>query len=70
MGLARALAGKPLKCLILDEVSSALDVESEQCCDGGDQTVLKVKMTIIAIAHRLSTIRHALIQSMLWGTAK
>jgi ATP-binding cassette subfamily C protein len=57
MGLARALAGKP-KLLILDEVSSSLDVESEQAVMGEIKRV-KGKMTIIAIAHRLSTIRHA-----------
>ena len=57
MGLARALAGKP-KLLILDEVSSALDVESEQAVMEEIKR-FKGKMTIIAIAHRLSTIRHA-----------
>ena len=57
MGLARALAGKP-KLLILDEVSSALDVESEQAVMEEIKRY-KGKMTIIAIAHRLSTIRHA-----------
>lgn len=57
MGLARALAGKP-KLLILDEVSSALDVESEQAVMEEIKR-FKGKMTIIAIAHRLSTIRYA-----------
>ena len=57
MGLARALAGKP-KLLILDEVSSALDVESERAVMEEIKRY-KGKMTIIAIAHRLSTIRHA-----------
>ena len=57
MGLARALAGKP-KLLILDEVSSALDVESERAVMEEIKR-FKGKMTIIAIAHRLSTIRHA-----------
>ena len=57
LGLARALAGKP-KLLILDEVSSALDVESEQAVMEEIKR-FKGKMTIIAIAHRLSTIRHA-----------
>ena len=56
MGLARALAGKP-KLLILDEVSSALDVESERAVMEEIKRY-KGKMTIIAIAHRLSTIRH------------
>ena len=57
MGLARALAGKP-KLLILDEVSSALDVESEQAVMN-EIRFLKGEMTIIAIAHRLSTIKHS-----------
>ena len=57
MGLARALAGKP-KLLILDEVSSALDVENEQAVMQ-EINQFKGQMTIIAIAHRLSTIRHA-----------
>ena len=57
MGLARALAGKP-KLLILDEVSSALDVESELAVME-EIKQFKGKMTIIAIAHRLSTIKHS-----------
>jgi len=57
MGLARALAGKP-KLLILDEVSSALDVESEQAVME-EIKQFKGKTTIIAIAHRLSTIKHS-----------
>ena len=57
LGLARALAGKP-KLLILDEVSSALDVESEQAVMK-EIKQFKGKMTIIAIAHRLSTIKHS-----------
>ena len=47
MGLARALAGKP-KLLILDEVSSALDVESEQAVMEEIKR-FKGKMTIIAM---------------------
>jgi len=57
LGLARALVGNP-KLLILDEVSSALDVENEQAVMQEIQR-FKGQMTIIAIAHRLSTIRNA-----------
>ena len=57
LGLARALAGRP-KLLLLDEVSSALDVEMEQAVMK-EINRFKGQMTIITIAHRLSTIRHA-----------
>ena len=57
LGLARALADRP-KLLLLDEVSSALDVENEQAVMQ-EINQFKGQMTIIAIAHRLSTIRHA-----------
>ncbi|WP_299617618.1 ABC transporter ATP-binding protein [Pelagibius sp.] len=50
IALARALAGKP-KLLILDEVTSALDPETEQAiCRNID--ALSRQMTILAITHR------------------
>ena len=57
LGLARALAGRP-KLLLLDEVSSALDVENEQAVMQ-EIDRFRGQMTIIVIAHRLSTIRNA-----------
>ena len=55
--LARALADRP-KLLLLDEVSSALDVENEQAVMQ-EIDRFRGQMTIIVIAHRLSTIRNA-----------
>lgn len=55
LAIARALYKQP-KILILDEASSALDVETEnrlaECL-----VALRGQVTIIAIAHRLSTLR-------------
>ena len=56
IGIARALYIEP-EILVLDEVTSALDLETEnkitQCLDK-----LKGEKTIIAIAHRLSTLKN------------
>jgi len=56
IGLARALYKQP-QILFLDEVTSALDLETEnkiiQCLNA-----LKGEKTIIAIAHRLSTLKN------------
>ncbi len=52
--LARALARNP-QILILDEATSAIDMESEKLIQDSIYT-LKHKITIIVIAHRLSTI--------------
>lgn len=54
--IARALVRKP-EVLILDEVTSALDAESEAHIQRM-LTELKGKITIVVIAHRLSTIMH------------
>lgn len=55
LGIARALYKNP-EVLLLDEVTSALDVETEnkitECLNA-----LKGQKTIIAIAHRLSTLK-------------
>lgn len=52
--LARALARKP-KILVLDEVTSSLDGESEALIKESIKG-LKGKVTVIIVAHRLSTI--------------
>ncbi len=55
--IARALLAKP-SCLLLDEVTSALDAESESAIRSSIQQ-LQGRMTILVIAHRLSTVRQA-----------
>lgn len=57
IAIARALARKP-QLLLLDEVTSALDAESEQRIQQAIQE-LKGKVTVCVIAHRLSTVRAA-----------
>ena len=57
ISIARAILIKP-SILILDEVASALDAESEELIQKSIQS-LKGKCTIFAVAHRLSTIRNA-----------
>ena len=54
VGLARALFRAP-KILILDEVTSALDKETEDLIDIALQK-LQGKMTIISISHRKSRV--------------
>jgi ABC-type multidrug transport system fused ATPase/permease subunit len=57
ISIARAILTKP-SILILDEVASALDAESEELIQKSI-SLLKGKCTIFAVAHRLSTIRNA-----------
>ena len=57
ISIARAILTKP-SILILDEVASALDAESEELIQKSID-LLKGKCTIFVIAHRLSTIRNA-----------
>ncbi len=57
ISIARAILIKP-SILILDEVASALDAESEELIQKSIQS-LKGRCTIFAVAHRLSTIRNA-----------
>ena len=57
LAIARALVAEPA-FLLLDEVTSALDAESEQSIRKSVEA-LKGEMTILVIAHRLSTVRKA-----------
>jgi subfamily B ATP-binding cassette protein MsbA len=57
ISIARAILANP-SILILDEVASALDAESEELIQKSISS-LKGKCTIFAVAHRLSTIRNA-----------
>ena len=54
IGIARALYRKP-ELLILDEVTSALDVETERAFVAALEA-LRGKITMLVIAHRLSTV--------------
>ncbi|KAL1969362.1 hypothetical protein VTN77DRAFT_9555 [Rasamsonia byssochlamydoides] len=57
LSIARALVRKP-RLLLLDESTSALDVESEKHIQEALATVAK-NTTVVAIAHRLNTIYRA-----------
>lgn len=57
IGLARALVSKP-KLLILDEVTSALDAETENEITKSIAS-LRTTTTVIIIAHQLRTLRNA-----------
>jgi ABC-type multidrug transport system fused ATPase/permease subunit len=57
IGLARALYRRP-DIFFLDEVTSALDVETEHSVMQAVHD-LKGKSTVVIVAHRLSTVQHA-----------
>jgi ABC-type multidrug transport system fused ATPase/permease subunit len=57
LSIARALVRKP-RLLLLDESTSALDVESEKRIQEALAT-LAGRTTVVAIAHRLNTIHRA-----------
>jgi subfamily B ATP-binding cassette protein MsbA len=57
ISIARAILVNP-SILLLDEVASALDAESEELIQKSIES-LKGRCTIFAVAHRLSTIRNA-----------
>ncbi len=57
ISIARAILTNP-SILLLDEVASALDAESEELIQKSIES-MKGKCTIFVIAHRLSTIRNA-----------
>lgn len=57
IGLARALYRNP-SILFLDEVTSALDAETEHAVMASIQK-LRGTITVVIVAHRLSTVQHA-----------
>jgi ATP-binding cassette, subfamily B, bacterial PglK len=57
LAIARALYTKP-KIILMDESSSALDIETELLLNKSIQE-LRGKVTVIQIAHRLSTIKNS-----------
>jgi ATP-binding cassette subfamily B protein len=57
IAIARALLKDP-KILILDDATSAVDMETEHEIQAGFREVMKGRTTFI-IAHRISSIRHA-----------
>jgi ATP-binding cassette subfamily B multidrug efflux pump len=57
IAIARALLRKP-KILILDDATSALDMETEHEIQTAIRTVMAGR-TVFLIAHRISTLRHA-----------
>ncbi|RUT48320.1 ABC transporter ATP-binding protein [Paenibacillus anaericanus] len=57
IAIARALLKNP-KILILDDATSAVDMETEQEIQSGFQEVMRGRTTFI-IAHRISSLRHA-----------
>lgn len=57
IAIARALLKNP-KILILDDATSAVDMETEQEIQSGFQEVMSGRTTFI-IAHRISSLRHA-----------
>ncbi|MNZ57819.1 putative multidrug export ATP-binding/permease protein [compost metagenome] len=57
IAIARALLKDP-KILILDDATSAVDMETEHEIQSGFQEVMKGRTTFI-IAHRISSLRHA-----------
>lgn len=58
IAIARAIL-KRSKVLLLDEASSALDLESEKRVQIALRNVAQEATTIVVVAHRLSTIREA-----------
>jgi len=57
IAIARAVLATPA-ILLLDEVASALDAESEELIQKSIETI-RGKQTIFVVAHRLSTVRNA-----------
>jgi ATP-binding cassette, subfamily B, bacterial PglK len=57
IGLARAIYRNP-SLLFLDEVTSALDAETEQAVMSSIES-LRGTITVVIVAHRLSTVQHA-----------
>lgn len=57
IAIARALLKNP-RILILDDATSAVDMETEHEIQAGFQEVMKGRTTLI-IAHRISSLRHA-----------
>ena len=57
IGIARALY-KDAEILLFDEITSALDAETEQAITESIANLAKLNKTVIIVAHRISTLRH------------
>ncbi|NJN77970.1 MAG: ATP-binding cassette domain-containing protein [Saprospiraceae bacterium] len=57
IGIARALY-QDAEILLFDEITSALDTETEQAITESIANLAKLHKTVIIVAHRISTLRH------------
>jgi ABC-type multidrug transport system fused ATPase/permease subunit len=57
IGIARALY-QDAEILLFDEITSALDAETEQAITESISNLAKLNKTVIIVAHRISTLRY------------